>query len=68
MFTLEFLEEQLRARPFVPFTVVTNSGDRFRIKTSDRCWWASNSLGLIPGGAPDARFRLNEEARLVPPL
>lgn len=35
MFTLDFLEEQLKATPFVPFTIVTNSGDRFSIKTTD---------------------------------
>ncbi len=35
MFTIDFLAEQLRATPFVPFTLVTNSGDRFNIKTAD---------------------------------
>jgi hypothetical protein len=35
MITLEFLEEQLHARPFVPFTLVLNSGDRYNIKTPD---------------------------------
>jgi hypothetical protein len=35
MFSLEFLETQLRATPFVPFTLVSNSGDRFNIKTAD---------------------------------
>ena len=35
MITLEFLEEQLHATPFVPFTLVLNSGDRYSIKTSD---------------------------------
>jgi hypothetical protein len=32
---LEFLEQQLHARPFVLFVVVTNSGDRYSIKTPD---------------------------------
>ena len=35
MITLEFLEEQLQARPFAPFVLVTNSGDRYSIKTPD---------------------------------
>ena len=35
MFNLEFLEEQLQARPFLPFDLVTNSGDRFQIFTAD---------------------------------
>ncbi|MFY9984910.1 MAG: hypothetical protein WAK31_09125 [Chthoniobacterales bacterium] len=35
MITLEFLEEQLYARPFVPFDLVTNSGVRYSIKTPD---------------------------------
>lgn len=35
MFTIEFLAEQLHATPFVPFTLVTNAGDRFNIKTAD---------------------------------
>jgi hypothetical protein len=35
MFTIDFLEEQLQASPFVPFTLITNSGDRFNIKTAD---------------------------------
>jgi hypothetical protein len=35
MITIEFLEEQLHARPFVPFSIVLNSGDRFYIKTAD---------------------------------
>lgn len=35
MFSIDFLEEQLKASPFVPFTIVTNSGDRFAIKTTD---------------------------------
>lgn len=35
MFTIEFLDQQLRAKPFVPFSIVLNSGDRFRIKTAD---------------------------------
>jgi len=35
MFSLEFLEAQLQATPFVPFTLVSNSGDRFNIKTAD---------------------------------
>lgn len=35
MFTIDFLAEQLGATPFVPFTLVTNSGDRFNIKTAD---------------------------------
>lgn len=35
MITIEFLEEQLHARPFVPFSIVLNSGDRFAIKTAD---------------------------------
>jgi hypothetical protein len=35
MFTIDFLKEQLQASPFVPFTLVTNSGDRFNIKTAD---------------------------------
>jgi hypothetical protein len=35
MITIEFLEEQLHARPFVPFSIVLNSGDRFNIKTTD---------------------------------
>ena len=35
MITIEFLEQQLHARPFVPFSIVLNSGDRFRIKSSD---------------------------------
>jgi hypothetical protein len=35
MFTIDFLDAQLKAQPFVPFTLVTNSGDRFTIKTTD---------------------------------
>lgn len=35
MFNIQFLEEQLKAAPFVPFTLVTNSGQRFNIKTAD---------------------------------
>ena len=35
MITIEFLAEQLHAHPFVPFSIVLNSGDRFRIKTAD---------------------------------
>ena len=35
MFTIDFLDQQLRATPFVPFSIVLNSGDRFRIKTAD---------------------------------
>jgi hypothetical protein len=35
MFTIDFLEQQLQASPFVPFTLVTNSGDRFNVKTAD---------------------------------
>jgi hypothetical protein len=35
MFTIEFLEAQLKATPFIPFTVVTNAGDRFAIRTVD---------------------------------
>ncbi len=55
MLTIEFLEEQLRARPFVPLTVVTNSGDRFRIKTRDHAGLprstkrqANGTHGLLP--------------------
>jgi hypothetical protein len=33
--TLEFLQEQLHARPFVPFVLVLSSGDRYNIKTAD---------------------------------
>jgi hypothetical protein len=35
MITIEFLEEQLHAQPFTPFTIVMNSGDRLRIRTPD---------------------------------
>ena len=35
MITLEFLEEQLYARPFVPFVLVLNSGDRYNVRTAD---------------------------------
>ena len=35
MFSIDFLEQQLKATPFVPFVLVTNSGDRFSIKTAD---------------------------------
>lgn len=35
MFTIEFLETQLSATPFTPFSLVLNSGDRFKIKTAD---------------------------------
>jgi hypothetical protein len=35
MFTIDFLEQQLRATPFVPFSIVLYSGDRFHIKTAD---------------------------------
>jgi hypothetical protein len=35
MITIEFLEEQLHAKPFIGFSIVMSSGDRFRIKTAD---------------------------------
>jgi hypothetical protein len=35
MFTIDFIDQQLKATPFIPFTITTNSGDRFRIKTAD---------------------------------
>ena len=35
MITLEFLKEQLEAKPFLPFTVVTASGTRYQVKTPD---------------------------------
>jgi len=35
MITLDFLETQLHARPFVPFVLVLSSGDRYHIKTAD---------------------------------
>lgn len=35
MITKDFFREQLHAVPFVPFTVVVNSGDRYNIKTAD---------------------------------
>ncbi len=33
MITLEFLKEQLEAKAFLPFTVVTASGTRYKVKT-----------------------------------
>lgn len=35
MISLEFLQEQLTAKPFVPFVLVLSSGDRYNIKTTD---------------------------------
>ena len=35
MITLDFLDEQLHATPFVPFTLVLNSGERYSVKTPD---------------------------------
>jgi hypothetical protein len=35
MITLEFLKEQLEAKPFLPFAVVTSSGTRYQVKTPD---------------------------------
>lgn len=35
MISIEFLQEQLHAQPFIPFTIVMNNGVRFSIKTSD---------------------------------
>jgi hypothetical protein len=35
MIDLAFLEEQLHAKPFVPFVLILNSGDRYNIKTPD---------------------------------
>ena len=35
MITLQFLEEQLRAQPFVSFTIILNTGDRYNVKTPD---------------------------------
>jgi hypothetical protein len=35
MITIDFLETQLHAQPFVPFVLVLSSGDRYHIKTPD---------------------------------
>jgi hypothetical protein len=35
MIDIDFLEAQLSARPFVPFVLITNSGDRYNVKTAD---------------------------------
>jgi hypothetical protein len=34
-FTAEFLQEQLSAQPFIPFTVVMNSDESFNIRSAD---------------------------------
>jgi len=52
MITLEFLEEQLHARPFVPFTLVLNSGDRYNIKTPDHADLPLNPMATPPRGSP----------------
>ena len=35
MITLDFISEQLHAQPFVSFTLILNSGDRYAIKSPD---------------------------------
>lgn len=35
MINLDFLETQLAAQPFVPFVLISNSGDRYNVKTPD---------------------------------
>jgi hypothetical protein len=65
--TVDTIRDLKRRDPFVPFSILMTSGDRYRIEDPDALAIATSQLHYYPRGGMGIHMRLNQVATVEEP-